>query len=122
MLPLNQNRHHLGHYRQITSILARHGLGWVALELGLGNLLPFHKGQLGHPRRDIPYTRPEHFWIAFEDLGVAFIKLGQVLTRARICSHQTIARNSPGSRMRLLPCSLTRSRLRSKLNWARRPT
>jgi ubiquinone biosynthesis protein len=75
-----RSRHHLSRYREIASILARHGLGWVVLELGLGDLIPFHRGLLGHPRRDVPYSRPEHFRMALEDLGVVFIKLGQVLS------------------------------------------
>jgi len=33
-------------YREIASILSRHGLGWVVLELGLGDLIPFHRGLL----------------------------------------------------------------------------
>lgn len=78
-MPLTRNRH-LSRYRQITASLARHGLGWLIPELGLGDLIPFHKGMLGHPQRDEPYTRPEHFRMVLEDLGVVFIKLGQVLS------------------------------------------
>lgn len=79
MLPLIRNRH-LNRYRQIATSLTRHGLGWVALDLELGSLIPFHKGLLGHPQRDEPYTRPEHFRMVLEELGVVFIKLGQVLS------------------------------------------
>ncbi|MBI3944096.1 MAG: hypothetical protein HY326_13855 [Chloroflexi bacterium] len=50
MLPSIHARSHLKRYRQISGILARHGLGWVALELGLGDLIPFQRGLLGHPR------------------------------------------------------------------------
>lgn len=71
---------HLNRYREIATILARHGLGWLLPELGLDRLVPFHRGWLGHPQREEPYTRPEHFRMAFEDLGVVFIKLGQVLS------------------------------------------
>jgi len=80
MLPLIRSSRHLSRYRQIATSLARHGLGWMALDLGLGSLIPFHKGLLGHPQRDEPYTRPEHFRMVLEDLGVVFIKLGQVLS------------------------------------------
>lgn len=75
-----RSRTHLNRYREIAGILVRHGLGWIVLELGLGNLIPFHRGLLGHPERDRPYTRPEHFRMALEDLGVVAIKLGQVLS------------------------------------------
>ncbi|WP_216641313.1 ABC1 kinase family protein [Thermus scotoductus] len=51
--------------------------------LGLERFVPFHHGLLGHPRRHEPYTRPEHIRMALEDLGAAWIKLGQILsTRA----------------------------------------
>ncbi len=51
--------------------LARAGLGW---------LLPFQWGLLGHGRRDQPYSGPEHLRMAFEDLGPTFIKLAQILS------------------------------------------
>ena len=74
---------HLARYREIASILARHGLGWVVLQLGLGDLVPIQRGLLSHPPREAPYSQAEHFRMAFEDLGVTFIKLGQILsTRA----------------------------------------
>jgi ubiquinone biosynthesis protein len=70
-------------YRQVAEVLARHGLGYLLGQLGLERLVPFHRGLLGHPRRAEPYTRPEHLRMALEDLGPAFIKLGQLLsTRA----------------------------------------
>lgn len=61
--------------RQIVATLARHGLGWLVLELGLGRLLPFRR-----LRRKGATTGPEHFRQAFEDLGATFIKLGQILS------------------------------------------
>lgn len=69
--------------RQIADVLARHGLGYLVGVLGLERFVPFHRGLLGHPRRPEPYTRPEHVRLALEELGAAWIKLGQVLsTRA----------------------------------------
>jgi hypothetical protein len=41
---------------------------------------PFHRGLLGHERRDEPYTRPEHVRLALEQLGATFVKLGQILS------------------------------------------
>ena len=64
--------------RQVTGVLVRHGLGWVAGGRRLGRLIPFHRGLLGHARRPVPYTRPEHVRLAIEDLGAAFVKLGQI--------------------------------------------
>lgn len=73
----------LSRSRQIADVLARHGLGYLVGILGLERFVPFHRGLLGHPRRDQPYTRPEHIRMALEELGATFIKLGQILsTRA----------------------------------------
>jgi len=71
---------HLKRYREIAAILARHGLGWLAIQLNLGALIPFHWGLLKHPRREEPYTQPEHIRMALEDLRTTFIKLGQILS------------------------------------------
>lgn len=69
--------------REIAQVLGRHGLGYLVGVLGLERFVPFHRGLLGHPRRPEPYTRPEHVRMALEDLGAAWIKLGQILsTRA----------------------------------------
>src|SRR3972149_2641205 len=76
-------RAHIGRYRQIATTAARHGLGLIVSQLGLGWMVPFHLGLLGHPRRGFPYTRPEHLRMAFEEMGTTFIKLGQVLSTRR---------------------------------------
>ncbi len=69
--------------REIAEILGRHGLGYLVGMVGLERFVPFHRGLLGHPRRLEPYTRAEHIRMALEDLGAAWIKLGQILsTRA----------------------------------------
>lgn len=73
-------RAHLGRYRQIATAAARHGLGFAVDQVGLGWMIPFHWGVLGHPRRELPYTRPEHLRMALEDMGTTFIKLGQILS------------------------------------------
>lgn len=74
---------HRARYRQIADVLVRHGLGYLIGVLGLERFVPFHRGLLGHPRRAVPYTPPEHLRMALEDLGTTFIKLGQIIsTRA----------------------------------------
>jgi len=71
---------HLNRYRQIAEGLSRHGLGYLVGVFGLERFVPLHKGLLGHPKRDEPYTRPEHLRMAMEELGATFIKLGQILS------------------------------------------
>ena len=71
---------HLERYRQIAEVLSRHGLGFVVGVVGLSRWVPFHRGVLGHERRQEPYTTPEHLRLAIEELGPTFIKLGQLLS------------------------------------------
>ena len=80
MLFKQKQTRHLKRYREIATILARHGLGWLAFQLKLGGLIPFYWGFLGHPQRIEPYTQAEHMRMALEDLGATFIKLGQILS------------------------------------------
>ncbi|MDQ2897380.1 MAG: AarF/ABC1/UbiB kinase family protein [Actinomycetota bacterium] len=67
-------------YREIAETLSRHGMGYVVDMLGLDQQIPFHHGLLGHERRTLPYTRPEHVRLALEQLGATFVKLGQILS------------------------------------------
>ena len=71
---------HLDRYRQVAEILARHGLGFIVGAAGLDRWVPFHQGMLGHEQRQLPYTNPDHLRLALEELGPAFIKLGQILS------------------------------------------
>jgi ubiquinone biosynthesis protein len=80
MLIWQKRTRHLKRYREIAVNLARHGLGWLAIQLRLGALIPFHWGLLGHPKRREPYSQAEHMRMALEDLGTTFIKLGQILS------------------------------------------
>lgn len=66
--------------RHIAWVLARHGLGALTNELGLGPLIPFQWGILGHSRRRGAYSTPEHIRLAFEEMGTAAIKVGQILS------------------------------------------
>ena len=71
---------HRDRYREVAETLSRHGLGFLVDAAGLERLVPFHRGLLGHERREAPYTRPEHVRLALEQLGPTFIKLGQLLS------------------------------------------
>ncbi len=78
--------------REVAAAFARHGLGWLVVQLGLGNLLPFEHGLLGHPPRETPYRQAEHVRMAFSELGVVFIKLAQFLsTRPDVISPEYVA-------------------------------
>ncbi|MFV1998844.1 MAG: ABC1 kinase family protein [Acidimicrobiia bacterium] len=66
--------------REIAGALARHGIGLTLIQAKLAWMLPYQWGLLKHPRRDEPYSGPEHLRMAFEDLGPTFIKLAQILS------------------------------------------
>ena len=74
------NADHASRYRQIADAFSRHGMGYLVGAVGLERFVPFHKGVLGHPRKEEPYTRPEHVRLALEELGATFIKIGQILS------------------------------------------
>ena len=76
-LPSSEKRHR---YREVASILSRHGLGVVTSGLGIGRVVPFHWGLLRHARRHTPYSTAEHVRLALEELGTTAIKLGQILS------------------------------------------
>jgi len=66
--------------REIAGALARHGIGLTLIQAKLAWMLPYQWGLLRHPRRQEPYSGPEHVRMAFEDLGPTFIKLAQILS------------------------------------------
>lgn len=89
ILPSSDKRNR---YRQVTSILSRHGLGALTSGLGMTRLIPFHRGLLGHAKRDTPYSTAEHVRLAAEELGTTAIKLGQILsTRPDLVAPEFIA-------------------------------
>jgi ubiquinone biosynthesis protein len=73
------NGAHLARTKQLTEILASHGLGYVISALGLERF-----GNLAGALNRLPHqTRPEHVRSALDEMGATFIKLGQILsTRA----------------------------------------
>ena len=71
---------HIRRKAQIAKVLSKHGFGILVEKAGMGRLVPFHWGILGHERRGHPYSAPEHLRLAFEELGPTFIKLGQILS------------------------------------------
>lgn len=76
MIPSTRN---LSRYREIASVLARHGFGWLLADSNLRDLLPLTQ-RLGSPDGVEPENQATHLRQAFEELGTTFIKLGQVLS------------------------------------------
>ena len=74
--------HLLRRSRQIASMLARHGLGWLMAQVGLADRIPARPGwfRRGAPQAPHPHTQAEHFRLALSELGATFIKLGQALS------------------------------------------
>lgn len=73
---------HAGRYREIAMALVRHGFGYMVEELGLVHILTLPRKWL---TREEPTTKTlgERIRLLLEDLGPAFIKLGQLAsTRA----------------------------------------
>jgi ubiquinone biosynthesis protein len=67
-------------------VLARHGFDWLVHQLGLTRLAPL-RWWIPTGQREVTYTTAEHTRRAMEELGVTFIKLGQILsTRSDILS------------------------------------
>ena len=72
--------HHAERYRQIAETLGRHGLGVLVGATGLEKWLPFERRLFGHEEREEAYSSAEHLRLALEELGPAFMKLGQILS------------------------------------------
>lgn len=77
-------RRHAERYRQIARTLLRHGLGGLLGPVDLGGQLRQRvprPGRAADPGRDaMRRSRPRHVREALEELGPAFVKLGQILS------------------------------------------
>jgi len=74
---------HINRYRQIVSVLLRHGFSDTVARLGLhrhpGLGLRFLAKQEAQPE-PVPLTRSERIRMVLEELGPSFVKLGQVMS------------------------------------------
>lgn len=67
--------------REIATVLARHGLGWVLARVGLDRLVPFGRVRFAEGEAEMPAeATAERLRLAFGELGATFIKLGQALS------------------------------------------
>lgn len=73
---------HLGRYRQVAEVFIRHGFGYAFERSGLRHRVPLFRKKTT-PDAELTTPRGRRLRRAFEELGVTFIKLGQLLsTRA----------------------------------------
>lgn len=70
---------HFNRYKEIATVLARHGFGLIIEEMGLTQLLSLPKRLITRTQDEIdPQTVGERLRQALEDLGPTFVKLGQI--------------------------------------------
>jgi ubiquinone biosynthesis protein len=72
----------IGRYRQIATILLKHGLGDVVAHLRLQGSLALPRRLLlrRQPPREEPMSRARRFRLTLEELGPTFVKFGQALS------------------------------------------
>ena len=69
---------HINRYREVASVLARHGFGLILEEMGLINLLSLPKRIFRTEEEVDPQTLGERLRIALEELGPTYVKMGQI--------------------------------------------
>ncbi|MDH7479851.1 MAG: AarF/ABC1/UbiB kinase family protein [Syntrophomonadaceae bacterium] len=77
-LTLVKRYKHIGRYREIVNVLARHGFGFIIDQAGLRGFLS--RRSLEEGRQAGYLTPPQRMLRALEELGPTFVKLGQILS------------------------------------------
>lgn len=82
---INRTYRNLQRMQTILNVLLKHGFGQLIRKLGLQHLLPLGKQASALSQDDTvspldPLTMPERLRMVLEELGPAFVKLGQVLS------------------------------------------
>lgn len=78
MFPLFRTYSHLDRYREIVSILFKHGIEELFERVGARGILPFPKRL--SPEAVVKVGTPQRLRMALEELGPTFIKFGQILS------------------------------------------
>jgi ubiquinone biosynthesis protein len=78
MVMIGRRIRHINRYREVASVLARHGFGLILEEMGLVNLLSFPKRLFRIEEEADPQTLGERLRTALEELGPTFVKMGQI--------------------------------------------
>ncbi len=81
---------HVGRYREIAMALVRHGFGYMVEELGLFQLLALPRRWMSREAHTTK-TLSERIRLVLQELGPAFVKLGQLAsTRADLLPESVI--------------------------------
>lgn len=80
MIPSTRN---LSRYREIASVLARHGFGWLLADSNLRDLLPLTQ-RLGSPDGVEPQNQATHLRQAFEELGTTEVIVKLLIVNCKL--------------------------------------
>ncbi|MGE8206501.1 ABC1 kinase family protein [Heyndrickxia sp. NPDC080065] len=74
---------HINRYREIVTVLVKHGFGYIVKEVGLLHLLSLPKRMAADLQSEEPKPLGSRLRLVMEELGPTFIKLGQLLSIRR---------------------------------------
>jgi ubiquinone biosynthesis protein len=69
---------HLGRYKEVAAVLARNGFGFILVETGLSDLLPFASRFMPNLETGESKSVGQRIRQVIEELGPTFIKMGQI--------------------------------------------
>lgn len=80
LLELLKNLRHLKRYRQIINVLARYGFSEALVQLKVKRIRQFFSFRSKKASYETLASRPTRLRLALEELGPAFVKIGQILS------------------------------------------
>ncbi|GAB7386643.1 AarF/ABC1/UbiB kinase family protein [Bacillaceae bacterium] len=75
---IGKRMRHICRYREIATALLRHGFGILVEEIGLSQILSFPQRLFFEPKKKDSKTVGERIRLVLQELGPAFVKLGQI--------------------------------------------